>query len=233
VKERPVLFSAPMVRAILEGRKTQTRRIAKWKPREPGYNLGFSGVQVGFYCSDLLSSGYVLRSRGAGGCWNDRTHPLHCPYGKPGDRLWVRETHARFSVGEGMDTPVPECVAYRATCGKNSAFDYANSRGEVTRLKVTKWTPAIHMPRWAARIELEVSGVRVERLHDITEEDAKAEGLRFDGNHWIGAGPHKWPTARAAFESLWCDINGLDSWRSNPWVWVVEIKRVEVARGGK
>ncbi len=101
-KERPILFSDEMVRALLANRKTQTRRIAKFKPYMPGQtlNLSFSGFDLGYYCTDVPSSGYVLRTRDGNGVWNDRTKPLHCPYGKVGDRLWVREAwtpdHAAF-----------------------------------------------------------------------------------------------------------------------------------------
>jgi hypothetical protein len=117
MKERPILFSAPMVRALLAGTKTQTRRIVKWKPRESGLNLGFSGLSAALYNTANQASGWVLRSRVR---WRmlerSNVSAAHCPYGTPGDRLWVRETHARFHIGEGMDRPVPECVAYRATC---------------------------------------------------------------------------------------------------------------------
>jgi hypothetical protein len=92
--ERPILFSGPMVRALVEGRKTQTRRPAKFVPLEPGFNLGFSDVTVGHYCTGVPSSGFVLYSRGRGGVWQQRTAILRCPFGEPGDRLWVRETWA-------------------------------------------------------------------------------------------------------------------------------------------
>lgn len=210
MKERPILFSAPMVRAILEGRKTQTRRIVK--PR-PG--------------TDMEA---VLRNNR--GEWP-------CPYGSPGDRLWVRETHAQFAVGEGLDSPVPQCVAYRATCDEDGGFDYVNGRDEIARLKVTKWTPAIHMPRWASRLELDVTGVRVERLNAITEEDAWAEGVdpflvrypSFGADQCIEGDRVDEKPFRTSFVCLWDEINGNRAlFSSNPWVWVVEFKRVTAER---
>lgn len=211
MKERPILFSAPMVRAILDGRKTQTRRIVKPQPERDEQYGGFH------WPSHAARSMLTIKDMSAA-----------CPYGTRGERLWVRETHAPFSVGEGLDTPVPECVAYRATC-EDDGFDYVNGRGEVTHLTVTKWTPSIFMPRWASRIDLEVTGVRVERLHDISEDDAKAEGISkthygewsFDGKRVTGR-----PWAHSYF-ILWNEINGRESWDANPFVWVVEFRRVE------
>jgi hypothetical protein len=122
-------------------------------------------------------------------------------------------------------------------CDVDSSFDYVNTRGEVMGLKVTKWTPAIFMPRWASRITLEVTGVRVERLHAITDADASAEGVEeLDGEYDAAelarcaklAGSSQ-EDARGWFAWLWCQINGEESWRANPWVWVVEFKRVEVS----
>jgi hypothetical protein len=232
-RERPILFSSPMVRAILAGRKTQTRRILGWKPREDGLNLAFSGLELGFYCSDSPASGYVLRSRGAGSCWNDRTHPAHCPHGATGDRLWVRETHACFHVGEGLDRAVPECVAYRATCRDDGSFDFVNTRGEVMGLRVTKWTPSIFMPRWASRITLEITEIRVQRLQEISDEDAKAEGIERDtepcDHTRLSCEEIKClgPTHRSTFCELWDLINGKRAaWASNPWVWAITFRRV-------
>lgn len=210
MKERPILFSAAMVRAILEGRKTQTRRIVK-------ADMGRETNVVEWNTAERAFVPWRWHTGGSPAGGQRTGKPFACPYGQPGDRLWVRETHARFSVGEGLDTPVPECVAYRATCSKGESFDYTNSRGEVMRLKVTKWTPAIYMPRWASRIELDITGVRVQRLWDITDADALAEGVFDEEVGW-----HK-----EKFRSLWTQINGIESWPSNPWVWVVEFRRVE------
>jgi hypothetical protein len=215
MKERPILFSAPMVRAILDGKKTQTRRLVK-NPE---------------LLSDICGGGvepvvwWPLTAVG---------EQAPCPYGVPGDQLWVRETHAQFAVGNRTGL-APQCVAYRSTCDDDGAFDYVNNGDEVMRIKVTKWTPAIHMPRWASRIQLEVTGVRVERLCDITIENVLAEGVEVsypcDCDVCLRASNLCPATASATimeFASLWDSINGKRaSWESNPWVWAVEFRRAE------
>lgn len=211
--ERPILFSAPMVRAILEGRKTQTRRVVK-PPR--GHELvelrsheadpRFSGKH-----NDPMSWGYPYFDDGAPallGQW-----PELCPYGAPGDRLWVRETFC----GNCDDS-----LVYRATVDADTDW---NSE----EIAETRWRPSIHMPRWASRIDLEVTGVRVERLRDINETDAIAEGIQpfGDGNGYhVDEGRFYYGTASGSYCSLWESINGAGSWNANPWVWVVEFKRV-------
>ncbi|HFN7502179.1 TPA: hypothetical protein ACHGXE_002051 [Escherichia coli] len=200
--ERGMIFNGEMVRAILDGRKTQTRRVVKFKPREPGLNLNFSGLKLGHYRTGDASGGYVLASRGAMGCWNDKTYPVHCPYGQPGDRIWVRET---FSAVPDHDEPAG-CSALLYAADGNGPYG--------------KWTPSIHMPRWASRILLKITDVRVERLNSISEEDAKAEGgptecCVIGYKHFLG------------FRSLWKAIYGDESWQANPWVWVIEFKRIE------
>lgn len=229
VKEKPIIFSAPMVRAILEGRKTQTRRLCKWVPREPGLNLGFSGLEVGHYCTGVPESGFVLQSRGQGGCWNDRTYPLHCPYGSPGTRLWVRENSRETTDIDGR--PVLE---YQAG-GTRLIVDGAICHGEHRATSVLpRWRPSIHMPRWASRITLEISEVRVQRLQDISEEDAKAEGLvewtdppRVTAKHYGIAIADVWETdPRKAFARLWDSIHGKGAWELNPWLWVISFKRL-------
>ena len=185
MKERPILFSAPMVRALLAGTKTQTRRIIK--PQ----HLAFFNQDAAAMLSD----------------WNER--PL--PYGQPGDRLWVRETWHDAS------SSLHSCALYRA-----DGID----------LHWGKWAPSIHMPRWASRITLEITSVRVERLQEISIEDAKAEGAwgpddsivqkvaDYFGTDIFSANPRK------AFQMLWESINGPDSWAANPWVWAIEFRRV-------
>lgn len=202
--ERPIIFSGPMVRAILDGRKSQTRRIATFKPREEGLNLGFSGLSVGHYCTGVPTSGWVLCSRGGGGCWNDRTFPLHCPYGVPGDRLWARETFLLRAAGKH--------AVYRAEFDPVDAAGFGAMYGG--------WKPSIHMPRWASRITLEVVSVRVERLQEISEGDAFAEGIDGEALHRAkGYAPD-------AFRKLWDSINAKRApWESNPYVWVIEFKR--------
>jgi hypothetical protein len=198
MKERPILFNAEMVRAILKGRKTVTRREVKrdWiqSAQAP---LETSPGAYHFWCSGERA----------------------CPYGKPGDRLWVRETFAALSAGEYE--PVKPAQGYgqeiRFAATDPLADLCADTRGYT-------WRPSIHMPRWASRILLEISEVRVERLCDISEEQALAEGATFDpdGCPWTEN-----TTAYEGFRSIWFQISGLENWRTNPWVWVVEFKRVE------
>lgn len=208
MKERPILFSAPMVRAILEGRKTQARRIVKPQPYIDGQgnfcwngrNFGqdFNGPHIQAIASPIPSS---------------KTKRVHCPFGKPGDRLWVREAW-QAACGDKraariVESPRPDFgwIEYAATCDDPPP----------------RWRPSIHMPRWASRILLEVTGVRVERLQDISEDDALAEGVTFKNPVKPG---HASRMGREAFAELWESINGPDSWEENPWVWVVEFKQV-------
>lgn len=195
--ERPILFSGPMVRAIFDGKKTQTRRVVKPQFQQ----MWGSGVR-----------------------WNDSVFSLHvdikepdgqwkwirCPYGKAGDRLWVRETFATSQDNPGMSEPG---VVYRATDP-----DWSEMEG-------FKWKPSIFMPRAASRITLEITDITVERLNDITGKDARAEGC-----------PDNYkPEAEKAsidfmscgwFANLWESINGAGSWDLNPWVWVVNFRKV-------
>jgi hypothetical protein len=189
--ERPILFSAPMVRALLDGSKTQTRRVVKPTPEW----IGQSGV---------------LSYRGRVGL----PHAL-CPYGQPGDRLWVRETHMDLGA----------CYLYRA--------DAAAEQERAIVAPRQPWRPAIHMPRAASRITLEITGVRVERLQDISEDDALAEGcsstaiVHEDGEDYTGH------YASEEYQDLWESINGPGSWEANPWVWVVEFKRLDQKKGSQ
>jgi len=201
VKERPILFSGPMVRAILDGTKTMTRRIVKPQP-------------VLTETAGLAWKGGVWGMKLDGQPYTDE-FVKQCPYGVPGDRLWLRETHAQAGTGR---------VFYRADEGTTAP----------------RWTPAIHMPRALSRSDLEVTAVRVERLQGITEEDVRAEGVRLpvseEGHPLIQVpNPYAKPVRqwtisdywRCAFACLWDEINGARaSWASNPWVWVVSFKRV-------
>ncbi len=152
---------------------------------------------------------------------------------KPGEVLWGRETHAKVAVGNGRGE-TPWCVAYRATCDHDGGFDYNTGTG-FTRLKVAKWTPSIFMPRWASRIVTPIVSVRAEQLHDITEEDARAEGMyHASSGGWLpekieGGTMLSLRTARDAFAYLWDQINGKRApWSSNPTVAVVTFKPLEV-----
>lgn len=194
MKEKPILFSDPMVRAILDGTKMQTRRVAK-PVKHP--DLG-----------NLYEPGALVLER----------EPQHvidrsCPYGQPGDRLWVREAFAH--VLDDKFGPVPDSIVYRADEG-NSDWPHG-------------WRPSIHMPRLASRILLEITGVRVERLQEISEADAIAEGIIDGGKYWYGnpgKPAHKIAGPVNAYRDLWESINGPGAWAANPWVWVIEFKRV-------
>lgn len=199
IKERPILFSAPMVRAILGAQKTVTRRVVKsdWSQSARPPLETSSGI-FHFWCSGEHS----------------------CPYGRPGDRLWIRET---LFINDFRDGDVPE--SERADC---EVFYRADGLPDLEgEEELIRWRPSIHMPRWASRILLEITAVRVERLQDISQADAIAEGvlscerdLDPDGNDYS---PYE------LFSALWVSINGHDNWAANPWVWVVEFKQVEVA----
>jgi hypothetical protein len=209
MKERPILFSAPMVRAILDGKKTQTRRIVK----APAKNMQRAGMQVIKHREpgDPWYRDHVWSMRDRMGVWGDYTDAQFralCPYGGVGDRLWVRETWVKCSEG----------YLYRE---RGDRWAYA-------------WRPSIFMPRDASRIDLEITNVRVERLQDIGEDDASAEGVdEFDGaldEHMIvkravemGA---MCEDSRPWFAAAWDHINGPGAWDSNPWVWVVAFRRL-------
>ncbi|MDV1214346.1 hypothetical protein VC596_09040 [Citrobacter freundii] len=228
ITERGMIFNAEMVRAILDGRKTQTRRVVKFKPREPGFNLNFSGLKLGHYRTGDASSGYVLASRGAMGCWNDKTFPAHCPYGQPGDRIWVRETFRVHSRATDLAT-----LVYKAS--ERQSWTEQTHRVPVSVCNkpavIEKWTPSIHMPRWASRILLDITDVRVERLNSISQADSIAEGA--PPSHPsidVVSRQFGYPDfSRSWFGQTWQSIYGDDSWQANPWVWVIEFKRIEGA----
>ena len=200
-KERPILFSTEMVRAIQEGRKTQTRRIIKGISPEKQHNMEFhANVFPQFIFSDL----------------HDNAFHFTCPYGKPGDVLWVREKWR----------PLIDCKT-----GESSVDFYAEMPDAFHKQYPNKWKPSIHMLKAASRIWLRITNVRVERLMDIKREDAKAEGIKIDSitgtkfhNYVDGTTTYN---ERTSFYSLWESINGKESLDSNPWVWVVEFERIE------
>lgn len=217
MKERPILFSAPMIRAILDGKKTQTRRLVGIDTLErsdtPGYDWTWRGQ------APIRS--IAQQRRHPNGCWQDVTDDgfrALCPYGAPGDRLWVREA---FALAPACNDPDPDNsddwhIIYRADGDERP---WLSGSGEDVTEVPTPWRPSIFMPRWASRITLDVTDVRVERLQAISEDDARSEGI-----DEIKA---KVPTARDAFRLLWEDINGADSWQANAWVWALTLKRVE------
>lgn len=232
MKERPILFSGPMVRAILDGRKTQTRRVIK--------NTGTYAIE------DHHGAEIAKRERAA--------LSTNCPYGALGDRLWVREN---FSGPYCMTGSPPK--EWPLIVGHERILPDIHywADGDLEHGGWTKPKPSIHMPRWASRINLEITGIRVERLQDIGGEDAQAEGIepldfeRYDDDYDWSVCPkcggtllHNGPganlgviydidcatcdTHKKRYHHLWESINGPGSWDANPWVWVVEFKRVNV-----
>jgi len=203
MKERPILFSGAMVRAILDGSKTQTRRVVK----KDGGLLNYGAAQ---FVKDGLW--YPTSPSGKAGL----VPPIICPYGQPGDRLWVRE---QYKISEWM--PSYATIEYTANDHKKT-FVRQYLQGRITEpVSVNNLRPSIFMPRWASRITLEITGLHVERLQDITNNDALDEGtpdLRTIENGW---------DMRRCFQELWEQINGVGSWAENPWVWVIEFKRVQ------
>lgn len=194
MKERGMIFNAEMVRALLDGRKTQTRRIIK-------------DCTVG---RDPISK-FIKIGKKFIGCYPEDVPELIrecCPYGVPGDRIWVRETWAEAGAS------APDIKLYRANYPEHVPSIYEN----VPPAEEIRWTPSIHMPRTASRILLEITGVRVERLRSMSQDDARAEGVI------AASGPME---AGLAFRELWDSIYGEESWKANPWVWVIEFKRVE------
>lgn len=215
-KERPILFSSEMVRAILDGRKTQTRRIVK------------SEIALDWLDNAKFNPEFVAHPE------NDM-----CKYGKVGDRLWVRETFA--IVPRTAYAQSDNCQQIiKPNCNHDAAIfraGWERSTGGIC------WKPSIHMPRWASRITLEITSIRVERLHEIKKADAISEGTDWKKcpSHQTADSFRDQKIARSmgmasafsaeidyvsGFKILWESINGVGSWSKNPWVWVVEFKRV-------
>ena len=221
--ERGMIFNAEMVRAVLDGRKTQTRRVMKPQPEvcpRGGHWWPSNVFKTMLHVEEEMQNG----KGGWGGLVGDA-----CPFGDVGDRIWVRETFG--------------------DCGERLVF--RADTDDVAKCKVKRWTPPIHMPRWASRILLEITDVRVERLNSISDADCIAEGIipvpkdRDDDHqfwrdyHLSGDGTFCVHSPRESFESLWKSVRGKSfeqeedtapgSWQANPWVWVIEFKRIEGA----
>lgn len=205
-KQRPILFNTEMVRAILEGRKTQSRRIIK--------NIPPAAAKVWHDGAEWI----IENERGE--CWLGK---LKCPYGRPGDRLWVRETWAEICYNElGCDGL--ECLEHGFEYKADKPAEkwpgsWPNDFGGDEVPDAAKWHPSIHMPRHAARLFLEITDVRAERLQNITDADAYDEGFE-----WVGHGDI---SPQYQFRELWQKINGHDSWEQNPWVWVITFNRIK------
>lgn len=224
MKERPILFSGPMVRALLAGRKTQTRRVVN--------RLQKFGKITEFGKSDTPGYDWIFRNLRM--LWNDLRHARLmgvCPYGQPGDRLWVRET---FLDGLAVGGYAPGVDPDKNPGGKTVDVIYRADDGQTER-SAGPWKPCIFMPRWASRITLEITDVRVQRLQDISAEDALAEGVvkvkeachvirGFDYDKiWLC---HTDPVT--PFYKLWDSINEASGygWEANPWVWAITFRRL-------
>lgn len=251
MSDRPILFSAPMVRALLAGTKTQTRRVVKPQPYDDPV------VKVRMHSPGVALIG-CLADAAVGDEWV-------CPYGVPGDRLWVRETWtwnggmvncqkpnvtgeyhelyttyaadgARRTIKPSGFVPVPEQPPQRA--GEPYSLYHAPEdfryTGENTYMdRLSRWwnrkIPSIHMPRWASRITLNVTGVRVERLQDISEADAQAEGCALECMTPAGDDSGSAIHGPGGYRALWESINGAESWEANPWVWVISFSKIRAA----
>ncbi|WP_332102292.1 hypothetical protein [Klebsiella variicola] len=228
MKERGMIFNAEMVRALLSGRKTQTRRIMKVQPESN--QLGLLLITDSTKHSDI-GKYHWAESNATGN--HVRSKLFSCPFGAVGDRIWVRETWSSDFANYYPN----DRVWYAADNNRQLDIEVVDGvRGiyspESDVHVPFRWQPSIHMPRWASRILLEITDVRVERLNAISEEDARAEGIIDGGCLNCGepepcgcANPE--PDATDAFAYLWQSIYGQENWNANPWVWVIEFKRVE------
>lgn len=233
IAELPILFTAPMVRAILDGRKTQTRRIMKPQPAGDIRSHTLPNAQAHAWISSLRHK-------------YGQTTVHTCPHGQKLDRLWVRETWATVNgeCGPGFAYKADGAFMQPEYDGPNfgagPSFNYDKYPGEYTMwysdllegVPGHKWRPSIHMPRWASRITLEILNVRVQRLRDISEADAMAEGaprcvMDDEGKFYES----EKGTYRCGFAGLWDHINGAGSWDACPFVWAIAFRRIEKENG--
>ncbi|HDS7794653.1 TPA: hypothetical protein QH592_004213 [Raoultella ornithinolytica] len=225
MKERGMIFNGEMVRAILDGRKTQTRRIMAPQPADDIERSAFPNPDAIGWKSSLKHK-------------HGSTTAHFCPFGAVSDRIWVRETfqgplfdyeQMEAFLEDSSKFEKPEFCQYAADGGHRPEYQDADDNLRYG------WRPSIHMPRWASRITLEITDVRVERLNAISEEDAEAEGINMEAladsqDRYDCIADHNMtgrPTATGAFKYLWESIYGAENWQANPWVWVIEFKRVE------
>lgn len=207
MKERPILFSTEMVSAILANRKTQTRRIVKgelrYNDKDDWYKYHCWSNRTSDFWQDYTNDGFISK----------------CPYGQVSDVLWVRETwsklNSQYVYKADYNNGIP---ANEIELSDGSIIDYA------------KWKPSIHMPKEACRIRLKIKSVRVERLSDISEQDAIAEGIELIGSRWKQYLKTRLDKTvenpKYSYITLWESINGSMSWEKNPWVWVIEFERI-------
>lgn len=228
LREQPILFSAPMVRAILEGRKTQTRRIVKLT-----LGSGMEMLQHNVELVDFMPGSWAIQGK------DDNLIAFRHPY-TPGHRLWVRET---FALTTGIDDAPLQTPIYRADIPAEGWAEERRVRQTVPGK--SPWKPSIFMPRWASRITLEIVSVRLERLAELTEADAIAEGMTTFFDRFPNMAHHQRLTTgelaadaphRASFAVYWDELHGNGDqvfWKANPWVWVIEFKRLTQTSDGK
>lgn len=221
---KPILFSTPMVRAILDGNKTQTRRVmklqiepcqhhlyqeAEWKDKPTEWSE--AALKNGFAFCGYCENGVTPKDDYAG---------IKCPYGKVGDILWVRE---KWMHGPNYPN------------GMDKYYYFASVSDQFKEEWPKSWKPSIHMPKDACRLFLKIISIRVQRVNDITKEDAQEEGVEMIGVFGKGHKAYKdytddtgyVTTATHSFQLLWIKINGGESWHKNPWVWVVEFEKTD------
>ncbi|ELI8104593.1 hypothetical protein ACT4JQ_004709 [Yersinia enterocolitica] len=235
MNEKPILFNSEMVNAILSGRKTQTRRIMKVQPSEhfhPQTIHGAMDFTAHWYTPGVIDKdGYLQPARKDVFGVADEDEGYTCPLGAVGDQLWVRET---YRMARSLDTHSPSEVA-ELSLNAGYKNPWAPIQLEADGTRIGKWTgfdtppviteagklrPSLHMPRWASRINLLITGVRVERLQDISDADASAEGCKISS---MQSGE----CLSDMFARLWKSIYGDESWQANPWVWVINFERME------
>lgn len=226
MKEHPILFSGPMVKAILEGRETQTRRIVDWKRLHKQAGLTFpTKCRLAWF---TILNGWGIDAG------DSVMRAVDCPYGQPGSRLWLKETwqyadwtddgypfirYAANNETKLIESGIPDAWEQKledAWCRLSTDANYAIDQKAADRV----WRPSIFMPRWASRITLKVTAVRVERLQNISENDALAEGVE----SWKRGETYE--AAKSKYAALWESINGPGSWAKNPWVWALSFKRI-------
>ena len=228
MKEYGMIFNGEMVRAILDGRKTQTRRVMKVQPSDgfhPTHNGYDLDLNAHWYTPGVVDkNGYLQPAKKDVFGVADENEGYTCPFGAVGDRIWVREAFQGPLVSEEF---LEEYRAYPEKFENPEYCEYAADGGprpEYCDLDDNLrhgWRPSIHMPRWASRLTLEITSVRVERLRDLSEDDAKSEGITPPSGGVLPGWEY-----RINFRELWMSIYGSDNWEANPWVWVIEFKVV-------
>lgn len=221
----PMLFQTEMVKAILEGRKKQTRRIVKTgKFLQSDFDLTVlkNNVHV------TMKDGIVFNTKCGKPAKSMQDKIISCPYGKEGDILWVRETFVKAMISEDGESPIKgESLKYwYAADNEWTKHEWQHDNKDDPQ-SAPKWKPSIHMPKEACRLFLRIRNIKVERVQDISEEDATMEGAPFQNNAISYDGEHYKGSYKNGFKTLWQSINGKESWERNPFVWCISFERIE------